>query len=707
MADDRNIDPALSALISQEINAAVGWIEGELSEQRRRSLMFYLGEPLGNEIDGRSKVVCSEVSDTVEWIMPALMDIFMGGDDACSFAPQGPEDEAIANEATEYINWIFLRDNPGFLVTYSAFKDALIQKNGIIKGWWEKEDDTEVHEVRDVDGETYAIAAADPDIEIIPESVQTAGANGDMSVSYNYRNKSVGRCRVMGVPPEEFLIDSKAREIQTARFVGHRIRKTVSDLIEEGYPEDLVNSIPDENDQVWNQESMIRDRFTETVMPDVVGQGATREKWIVECYLKYDSDGDGIAERRKVTVGGTGQIILDDEPWDGPIPFVSMTPIIMPHRFFGISIADLVMDLQIIKSTILRQILDNMYQAVNSRLQVSDQVNLDDLLVSRPGGIVRLKNGAMPSQGHILPVEQQLIISSSFPLLEYLDTIRENRTGVTRYNQGIDANSLNKTASGITQIMNAAQQRMKLIARVFAETGYKDLMWLIMKTVSSNQSKARVIRLRNGEWKSIDPREWENKFDLVVNVGIGTGDKQQQLAQLMQMIGVQTQAIQMQGGADGPIVTLQNIYNSLAHLPALLGRKGVQNYFTDPSNAPKPAPKPPDPAVVKAQADAQVAQTNVQIAGLDLQGKQIDLMQTKQKAGIDMQQTILDSQVSQAQAQTDLQQTAADAELAKLKTKLSTMEALMKFQLEKAKNAQRTYKFTRGPDGKVSQVDES
>jgi hypothetical protein len=659
----------LSAILSSEINSSVGWIGGDLSQQRQRALDFYLGSPLGNEMEGRSKVVCSEVQDTVEWIMPALMDIFMGGDEAVVFAPQGQEDEAAAQQATEYVNWILLRDNPGFVVTYSAFKDALIQKNGIIKAWWAPEEDNdEVRTVESVPPESFALALSDPDIEI---TKQEQGKDG--TYSYTYRDKPDGRCQIMGVPPEEFLIDKKARSIPTARFVGHRMRKTVSELVEMGFDRKDVESIPEGDDADTNAETQTRDRFSDAKMPDTEGKGASRTKWVNECYIRVDWDGDGIAERRKVTAGGpTGAVILANEPWEGPPPFVSLTPIIMPHRFFGIAIADLVMDLQIIKSTILRQILDNMYQAVNSRLQVSDQVNLDDLLVSRPGGIVRLKNGAMPSQGHILPVEQQLIISSSFPLLEYLDSIRENRTGVTRYNQGTDANSLNKTATGITKIMGAADQRMKLIARVFAETGYKDLMWLILKTVTANQSRARTIRLSNGQWQAIDPREWENKFDLVVNVGIGTGDKQQQLAGMMQLLTVQTQGVQMQGGADGPIVTKDNLYNTLKELPALLGRKGADRYFTDPQTAP-PTQPPPNPEMLKIQAQQQSDQAKLQAQA------QTDAQKLQQQAQIDAQKMMLDAKKLEA-----------DVILAQQKLQLEREKMMADIQLERERAAAQT-----------------
>src|SRR5262249_6238296 len=330
-----------------------------------------------------------------------------------------------------------------------------------------------------------------------------------------------------------------------------------------------------------------------------------------------DWDGDGIAERGKVTVAGGGQEILDNEPWDGPLPFISLTPIPMPHRFFGLSIADLVMDLQLIKSTILRQILDNLYLSNNGRHIISDQVNLDDLLTARPGGIVRLKNGELPAQGHILPLDTPLVAAQALPMLEYIDGVRENRTGVTRYMQGLDADTLNKTASGINQIMTAAQQRVELIARIFAETGVKDLFRKILELVNRHQSAPRIVRLRN-RWVPMDPREWNTQMDVSISVGLGTGNKDQMLVHLRSLLEIQVQAIRMQGGVDGPLVRLENVYNTLAKLVENAGLKSPDAYFTDPTQRPPAAPPPPPPAAPDTGRGARAQQGAAGAAPLPL-----------------------------------------------------------------------------------------
>jgi hypothetical protein len=278
------------------------------------------------------------------------------------------------------------------------------------------------------------------------------------------------------------------------------------------------------------------------------------------------------------------------------------------------------MDLQLIKSTVLRQILDNLYLSNNGRHVISDQVNLDDMMTSRPGGIVRLKSGAVPSQGHVMPLETPMVTAAAFPVLEYLDGVREGRTGVSRYTQGLDADTLNKTAAGINQIMAAAQQRIELIARVFAETGVTDLFRKILRLVGSHQNGPRIIRLRN-RWVPMDPRSWNSEMDVSVSVGLGTGNRDQMLGHLNAILGIQAQAIQQQGGVDGPLVTLGNVYNTLAKMVENAGLKPTDAYFTRPSDQPPvpPPPRPvmppmPDPQLILLQQQAKIDAARLALA---------------------------------------------------------------------------------------------
>jgi len=659
-------DSELSSLIAGEIASAQSMLSGELAEERRQALKYYLSEPFGDEKEGRSQVVSSDVMDTIEWILPSLLKIFTAGDDTVVFEPTEPNDEAIAKQATQYVNWIFNRDNPGFLVLYSIFKDALLEKNGFAKVWWDERESDETLTVRGADPDTFALAAADTEIEITGQT-----ENEDGTTDYTYKRKKDGRVCIESVPPEEFLIERRARCIADSRFTAHRVRKTISDLIAEGYPRELVEDLPGDDDTDVTEESIVRRQFDQEPGPDPEREGPMRQVWVYECYIRVDLDEDGLAEMWQVVVAGGDRRVLSKEEWGGPPPFVSITPIIMPHRFYGLSVADLVMDVQLIKSTILRQILDNLYLSNNGRHVVSDKVNLDDMLVSRPGGIVRMLDGAMPGQGHVFPLETPLVAAQAFPMLEYLDSIRENRTGVTRYNQGVDADSLNKTATGINQIMTAAQQRIELIARVFAETGVKDLFRLILRCISQYQQKPRMIRLRN-EWVPMDPRQWEHEFDLSVNVGIGSGNKDMLTLQLQQLLAIQVQAITMQGGANGPLVTLDNVFKVGKKLQESLGFKEENFAFTDPSASP-PQPPKPDPEMLKLQQKDKIDTGRLQLdtekarADVSLKAAELRMKGQETNASLAMQahdgeqQRMLDREKHDADIGVKREQAAASA----------------------------------------------
>ncbi len=627
----RMSEQELKAIVAAEIADAAAFAGGRLAEERRRALDYYLGEPFGNEQEGRSRVISTDVADTIEWILPSLLRIFTAGEDVVRFEPTGPEDEEVARQATEYVNWIFQRDNPGFLIFYTLFKDALLQKNGVAKIWWDEDESAERETYLRKTFPELQLLLSDPDVEPVEHSayedrIVLAGPDGlpaeEAAVLHDVtviRRRRRGRVRIEPVPPEEFLISRRARALNDAGFVAHRVRRSVSELTAAGYDRGLIDRLAGADAPDLTPEAQSRRRLEVVAWPGSAGEAdrSRRELWVTECYLRVDWDGDGIAERRKVTVAGDGQEILDNEPFDG-VPFVALTPIIMPHCFYGLSVADLVMDLQLIKSTILRQILDNLYLSNNGRHVISDQVNLDDMMTSRPGGIVRLKSGAVPGQGHVMPLETPLVAAAAFPVLEYLDGVREGRTGVTRYTQGLDADSLNKTATGISQIMAAAQQRIELIARVFAETGVKDLFRQILRLVGRHQNAPRIIRLRN-RWVPMDPRSWSTEMDVSVNVGLGTGNRDQMLGHLHTILGIQAQAIQQQGGVDGPLVRLDNVYNTLAKIVENAGLKPAEAYFSRPSDQPAPPPPssaapPPDPQLLMLEQQAKVDAARIALA---------------------------------------------------------------------------------------------
>jgi hypothetical protein len=323
-----------------------------------------------------------------------------------------------------------------------------------------------------------------------------------------------------------------------------------------------------------------------------------REVWVTECYVRVDLDGDGIAEPRQITVAGRDAEILSNEPWDGPIPFASLSPIIMPHRFFGRAVADLVKDLQLIKSTILRQYLDGLYLANNPRQEAVEANIIEpaELLTSRPGGVVRVKE-----RGSINPISTPFVGGHALEGLQYADQMRENRTGVSPRTQGLGDNPLHPTAAGEKLLYSAAQGKLELIARIFAETGVKQAFKQILWLITQFQDKERVIRLRN-EWVPMDPAGWSNEMDIRVSVGLGTGDKQSQLGNAVALLEMQKQA--MEFGFASP----QNLLETAEIIIGAMGFKGVERFFTPPT--PANIPGMPSNAVAsgRGQGQGQVGQ---------------------------------------------------------------------------------------------------
>ena len=610
-------DTELRHIINNEINNALGFLGGELSSQRKKSLEYYLGEKLGTEIEGRSQVVSTDVSDTIETILPSLMRIFTASDQTAKCEPFKAEDVALAEQATNYVNYVFNKDNHGFEILYTWFKDALLEKNGIVKIYWHEDQSVSQETYKNLNDTEYEVLINDDNVEIIDHEEfedeqaklqldqlkELAAASGQEIKDQSYpklhnvvikRMSSGGKIKIENVPPEEFLIERTAKSIDDANFVAHRTVKTRSELIEMGYDKNIVEQLPATQIVLYNNERLTRFKDVDEYPYDQTPDKSTESVELYECYVKVDYDGDGIAELRKVTVAGDAAYeMLDNEPVDH-IPFCSLTPIPMPHRFYGRSVSELVQDVQLVKSTVMRQILDNMYLTNNNRVAIMDgMVNLDDLLTSRPGGVVRTKQ---PPNQVMMPMQSQTISQQAFPLLEYLDTVRETRTGITRYTQGLDADALNKTATGVNTLMNQTQMRLELIARIFAETGVKDLFKRIFELSVKYQDKERIVKLNN-QYIPVRPTEWKDRYNVTITVGIGSGSKEQQLVLLNQILERQLQAFQLQGGREYPMVALKNIYNTLSKMIENAGLRNVENYFVNPDMGQKMVTPPPPPPV--------------------------------------------------------------------------------------------------------------
>ena len=620
----------LKGTITRETTDALGYQNGKLVQERSLALDYYNSEPFGNEVEGRSQVISSDVLEAVESVLPSLLRIFTAGDDIVKFEPVGPEDEEASKQATEYINHIIFKENDGWKIFYTWFKDALIQKNGFIKHYYKYEDEFLKESYKGLTEIEYQALLIDDAVEVVnveevteEKMVMTEqGEMADTQTVFNVdvkRKSSSGKICIENVPPEEMLLSKRCKNIADAPFVAHRIKKTVSDLIGEGYDRKKIEDIPSYANSTWNEETLSRNLFDEESYMDENADPSMREILYTECYLRTDIDNDGVAELIKVcTVGDTNEILDVEEI--SYIPFSTITPIINPHRLFGMSVADLVMDLQQIKSVLLRQLLDNAFLMNNSRvLAVDSQVNLDDLLQSRAGNIVRVK-----SPNAVVPLQAQNFMQEGLAMMEKVDQIKEQRSGISRMQQGLDPNTIQKshtTATGVREAMQSAGQRIETIARVFAETGIKDLMNCLLKLTTQYQDYKKVIKIRNN-YVPIDPREWKNKFNLTINVGLGTGSHEQRLQILGQILGIQ-EKIMMSGSK---LANEQNIYNTLERMVHNAGFKSPQEFFTNPETLPPEPPKDPmqeNPLLIATQQQIQ-ADREKNVAELQLKKEKME-----------------------------------------------------------------------------------
>ena len=579
-------DQSFQTLIQDEVTDAVNYYDTEFSGDRSETLDYYLGEKFGNEIENRSQVVATEVSDTIEFMMPTLIKMFQSSNDFVRFSGRMQEDVDAAQQATDLVNYVINSDNNGFVNTYNWFKDALLFKIGVLKSYWEEDVSVKTEQYDGLTEDELVMLLDDTDVELVSQDYTedfefdpTIGIEVPVNRLYSVeikRTKTSGSVKIVGVPPEEFLFSRRATSIADCDFVGQRSLVKVGDLVAQGYDLELIKKHSGYDELDNEQEKRQRFQDVETGKKHQSNDPTLHDCLVTEMYLRADYDGDGIPELRRVLCIGNSHYILENDPFDH-IPFSVLSPILMPHRMVGRSVAEMVKDLQLIKSTILRQLLDNLYLTNNSRVGVVEgQVNLDDLLSSRPGNIVRMR-----APGMVQPLSVPQIGSSGFSMLEYIDQVRDQRTGFSKASLGLDPKALQSTtANAVNSTIQGAQLKVEMIARVFAETGCRDLAKTILHLCQKHMDEERIIRIRN-EYIPIDPSEWENEFDMSVDVGLGNGREDEKMAMLLQIAGKQEQLIQTLG-MDNPIVKPSQYVNTLQKIIEMGGFKDSNQFFNSP-----------------------------------------------------------------------------------------------------------------------------
>jgi len=614
--DENQLCTVIDRLSRQAIGA------DDLSEtQRAEAMEFYLGEARGElappDTEGRSRVVSKDLMDTVEWAMPALMDVFASADDIIRFEPDGQEDEQACQDATNYIGYLIHRKNEdGFITIHDAIKSALITRTGYGKCYVDESQDYREERYGPLtEAEVHALDQ-DPEVEIVEmveaEPLQAPGPQG-VQVLPTFlvkvkRTEKVLQFRNEGVPPEEMRVARDTRSLSECSFIEHRRQVTMSYLREQDYDEAKVAALAaDGGRETGNEDVDARHSYDET---DPDGQepadDSQRLVWLSESYLKVDFDGDGKTEYRRVVKAE--KTVFTNEVTDDH-PFWLMAPILMPYKIVGLSMWDLVEDLQRIKTALQRQVLDNVYLANAPMREVVTEnvVDMDELLSPRVGGLVQVK-----SLNSVREIATPFLGAPALDLLNRVDEIRDTRTGVTEMNSAVGAESFAKSnvgSQGVQALMQAGAQRIRLIARVLAETGFKRMYWLMLKNVTQHQDRAQQVKINN-RWLTIDPREWKNKYNMTVSVGVGTFGRAQQVANLATLGAMQQQLMPM--GLANP----STLYNTAKRTAEAMGYRDADQFFTAPQMGPdgKPVqgPPPPQPGQAEAQALIQAEQIKAQ-----------------------------------------------------------------------------------------------
>ena len=603
----------LRQVLDHEIERSVTWSTSAIRSEQERNLAYYLGLPMGNEVEGRSQVVSWDVFEVVESALPSFLEPLFGGDNIAEFQPRGPEDERFASQATDYINYLVTERNDGFMVFYTWLKDALLQKVGIVRPEWIKVDP----ERTDYEGLTaeQITMMQMRGKSIVASSERTIDVNGMPLPVYDVtvETPNPGKLSIRNVKPVDFIITKDARTPDDAYVIGEMVTYTRSELKEMGYKR--WADVNDYDFSTLTHDPYEDDVFDETVTVEL------EEVRLFKGFVRCDCNGDGIAEWREVLIGGGPEDVLMDDEVEGQ-DYAVITPIPIPHRVYGMAYADPAAEIQDLKSALTRQYVDSLFIANRPDTYVNMQgataTTLEDLLSNRIGKIIR---GNGPANTTISPVQTTMVARESLEGIQFVDTMRETRLGITKYNQGLDSESLNKTAMGIGKIMQASEQRLKMTLRIMANTGIKRLYQIILRLVTQHQNVADVIQLRN-DWVPFNPSEWSDKMDCKIVVGSTNGERMEEV-QMLQLFGQF-----MQQGVPLGVATKQNVYEfgkKLARAAKLMGAD--VKLLTDPSTQ-QPQQPQPSPEQIKAQIEMGKAQFEAQEAEKqrqhDLQMKQLE-----------------------------------------------------------------------------------
>lgn len=597
----------LSEVVNRELNAADSWANGDLSDQQAEALDYYYGQPFGDEEEGFSSVVTRDTLKTVEGIMPSLMKVFASGDTFVEFEPTGAEDVAEAQQATDYLNYVFDKRCDGFSVLYTWFKDALLMKNGLVEVSWAQDELCDIQNFRAIEQIEVDALEEEDEVELVHKEINEEDPNlYDVTIR---RTNNRGRPVVDCIPSSEFRIKARSKSIKDSDFVARVQDVSIGALIDYGFNRDDISE--------GHGSSLIRNQVEDSRFGDVEESTEFKNDTVVEYIKAWIKVFDEEDEKMKLfVVHMVGNVVLEKEEV-GEIPIINLSPIMMPHKFTGVSIADLVKDIQEIRSKMWRHTLDNLALSNAGRYAaVENQVNLQDLIDNRIGGIVREKVQGAVRQ---LPVPQ--LGNATFPFLNELEKEREDRAGVSRMTQGLDASALtsNTAATAVNQVMTAAQEKIQLIARIFAETGVKELFLQLYRLSRTNNSEVDIVKLR-GRFVPVTPYDWKDRFDMTVTVGLGNQNKDQQL---MHLNNISTMLRGIGETRFGYLINAEHVHTLATEFIQNAGYKNSAQFIGDPRDVAPPEPQP-SADMVAAQGEAQKDVADAQLKQVQAQAQQAE-----------------------------------------------------------------------------------
>ena len=668
----------LQSSVRSSIQDAIQYIDDEISPIRAESTKYYRGEPFGNEQEGRSQVVSRDVRDSVMAVMPSMMRVFFGSTKAVEFVPRTSGDVKMAEQATDYVNYILQQDNDAVPLFYSVFKDALMNRGGFVKWWWDDSLDVTTHTFENLDEGALGLILEEQGVEavsvmgkpapgITDEQIMQLEMQG-MPVPQLYdveikRSSKRNKVKVETMPPEEFFVDAAATSLDDAQIVGHRTMSTVSSLVALGYDQEMLEEhLSDEVGFIDSEEYIARTSYPDT--RSSLSDYERRRVLYCEAWCYIDYDGDGIAELRRICTIGDSYMVVNNEP-AATIPFAVFNCDPEPHVFFGSDLADLTKDIQKIKSATLRGMLDSLSFALYPRTGVVEgMVDLDDVMNPEVGSIIRMR-----APGMMQPMNVPFLGKEAFPMVAYLDQMKESRTGQTAASQGLDPDVLQSTTRAAVQAtVKGAEQHLELMARMFAD-GFKRMMKGVLELVVTHQDRERMVRLRD-EWVPIDPRVWDSSMDCVINVGLGSSMTEEKIGMLPQ-IAQQQKAIIDQMGPNNPLVSLGQYRNTLGKSLEIAGFPDANQYFK-PLPIDYEVPPPPQPQKPSLQEQMlQIQMADIQSkAHLEGQKLQLDALKQQQLDERESARIAGDLAIREFQAEQKAQADQADIDIELIKASL-------------------------------------